>query len=84
MRYIQIKNQKNLKIWSHKMKCSLDNDINKCPYFLLVEQECTSKSTCSFQEKSNSEIKCGYIRKNVGMKNIMKNVKNRDRRILPL
>lgn len=45
------------------MKCSLDKDINKCPYFLLVEQECTSKSTCSFQEKSNSEIKCGYIRK---------------------
>lgn len=63
MRYIQIKNQKNLKIWSHKMKCFLDKDINKYPYFLLVEQECTSKSTCSFQEKSNSELNADIYEK---------------------
>ena len=52
------------------MKCFLDKDINKCPYFLQAEEECISKSKCSFQEKIDP--------KNVGMKNIIKIVKNRE------
>ena len=45
------------------MKCYLDKDINKCPYFLQKEQECISKSKCSFQEKIDPKIDCGYVRK---------------------
>lgn len=46
-----------------KMKCFLDKDINKCPYFLQAEDECISKSKCSFQEKIDPKIDCGYVRK---------------------
>lgn len=45
------------------MKCFLDKDINKCPYFLQAEEECISKSKCSFQEKINPKIDTGYVRK---------------------
>lgn len=45
------------------MKCLLDKDINKCPYFLLTEEECISKTKCSYQEKIDPETDCGYIRK---------------------
>lgn len=45
------------------MKCYLDKDINKCPYFLPAEEECISKSKCSFQEKIDFKIDCGYVRK---------------------
>ena len=42
---------------------SRQRDINKCPYFLPVEQECILKSKCSFQEKIDSKTDNGYIRK---------------------
>ena len=44
------------------MKCYLDKDINKCPYFLSAEQKCTSKTKCSFQEKIDSNANGGYVR----------------------
>lgn len=45
------------------MKCSLDKDINKCPYFLQAEEECISKTKCSFKEKIDPKTGNEYIRK---------------------
>lgn len=57
------------------MKCSLDKYINKCPYFLQAEEECISKTKCSFQEKLIQKQVMNIFAKNVGMKSIIKNRK---------
>lgn len=61
------------------MKCLLDKNINKCPYFLLAEEECISKTRCSYQEKIDSGTDCGYVRKERWYeKYYKKSVKNRE------
>ena len=57
------------------MKCLLDKDINKCQYFLIIEQKCISKSKCSLQEKIDSKTDNGYIRKERWYENYYKNRK---------
>ena len=45
------------------MKCFLDKDINKCPYFLQAEEECISKTKCSYQEQIEPNSEYRYLRK---------------------
>lgn len=43
------------------VKCTLDRDINKCPFYRSEKFECDNPQKCSFQEnmQKNSE---GYVR----------------------
>lgn len=45
--------------------------------FLIIEQECISKSKCSLQEKIDSKTDNGYIRKERWYENYYKNRKKR-------
>lgn len=46
-----------------KAKCELDPDINKCPHYESVEQECNSdNSCCGFYRIPNAESIPKYFR----------------------
>ena len=45
------------------MKCTLEHDINNCPFFDLESFGCQREGKCSFQEKENGYVKNPYIRK---------------------
>lgn len=45
------------------MKCTLEHDVNKCPFFIPEPGECKNENACSFQEKENVIKPNTYVRK---------------------
>ncbi len=45
------------------MKCTLPENINKCPFFDIDFGTCNNGNKCSYQQEDKSEVKEKYIRK---------------------
>ena len=45
------------------MKCTIDADINQCPYYDTTTQECNCDGKCSFQSTEVENHKYKYERK---------------------
>lgn len=44
------------------MRCTLEKDVNKCPFYLVDTLGCKNNKECSFQENEEQEAKQKYIR----------------------
>lgn len=45
------------------MKCTLSEDINKCPFCNKEKMECHNEHECTFQGKEEEKKSAGYVRK---------------------
>ena len=45
------------------MKCTLQHDINNCPFFVSETEECKRNEKCSFQEQKEANKPNAYVRK---------------------
>lgn len=44
------------------MKCTLDSNINNCPFYKIKTSECNNEKECSFKEKDKSNKTGEYVR----------------------